>query len=120
MQCFRGASKGETNTQAKMNRSNNKDHSEGQDQGSDDLAIRESGFALSHQNTELNKRIGESDSRLQENQQRIQKIIAGALDTIITMDLAGIITGWNTQAERLFGWKSSEAIGQRHHSQAES
>ena len=33
-------------------------------------------------------------------------------DPVITMDLAGYITGWNEGAERLFGYSAEEAIGQ--------
>ncbi len=34
-----------------------------------------------------------------------------ALDAVVQMDAAGIIIGWNTQAEETFGWKREEAIG---------
>ncbi|MDP3785909.1 MAG: EAL domain-containing protein [Undibacterium sp.] len=33
-------------------------------------------------------------------------------ESVITMDLAGFILGWNLGAEKLFGYSSSEAIGQ--------
>jgi PAS domain S-box-containing protein len=34
-----------------------------------------------------------------------------ALDAIITMDSGGLITFWNTQSEKIFGWKGSEVLG---------
>ncbi len=34
-----------------------------------------------------------------------------ALDAVVQMDAAGIVTGWNTQAEEIFGWKREETIG---------
>ncbi len=33
-------------------------------------------------------------------------------EPVITMDLAGYVTGWNAGAERLFGYSEEEAIGQ--------
>ncbi len=39
------------------------------------------------------------------------EILDSALDAVITMDASGIITGWNPQAERVFGWSQREAIG---------
>ncbi|HYD96181.1 MAG TPA: EAL domain-containing protein [Noviherbaspirillum sp.] len=33
-------------------------------------------------------------------------------EPVITMDLAGYVTGWNEGAERLFGYTAAEAIGQ--------
>ena len=32
-------------------------------------------------------------------------------DSVITMDLAGFITGWNRGAERIFGYTAAEAVG---------
>jgi diguanylate cyclase (GGDEF)-like protein/PAS domain S-box-containing protein len=34
------------------------------------------------------------------------------IDPVITMDLAGYLTGWNSGAQSLFGYTSEEAIGQ--------
>jgi len=39
-------------------------------------------------------------------------IIDTALDAVITMDVQGTISSWNKQAEVVFGWSNSEAIGQ--------
>jgi len=50
---------------------------------------------------------------LLENQERMRQIIACALDAIITMSETGLITGWNPQAESIFGWSKDEALGQR-------
>ena len=48
---------------------------------------------------------------VQQNAQHINTIIETAHDAFIGMDLDGIITDWNTQAERMFGWRRHEAIG---------
>jgi PAS domain S-box-containing protein len=49
---------------------------------------------------------------LRESEERTRLIIEAALDAVITIDKTGAITGWNTQAESLFGWTRAEAIGQ--------
>jgi two-component system, sensor histidine kinase and response regulator len=38
-------------------------------------------------------------------------IVDNALDAVVSMDARGLITGWNAQAERTFGWTRKEAIG---------
>lgn len=49
---------------------------------------------------------------LEANEARIRKIVDIALDAVITIDERGLVTGWNPQAEQIFGWKSEEVIGQ--------
>jgi PAS domain S-box-containing protein len=49
---------------------------------------------------------------LRHSQERTQLIVESALDAVITMDNKGVVTGWNTQAERIFGWTRAEALGQ--------
>jgi PAS domain-containing protein len=48
---------------------------------------------------------------LRQNEERIRVIIETSLEAVITMDASGAITGWNPQAERVFGWAPSEALG---------
>lgn len=40
-------------------------------------------------------------------------IVDTAMDAIITTDAEGLITGWNSQAETIFGWSRQEVVGQR-------
>ena len=48
---------------------------------------------------------------LMESQERFRTIIETALDAVVQMDAEGIITGWNAQAEKIFGWPREEAVG---------
>jgi PAS domain S-box-containing protein len=48
---------------------------------------------------------------LRESEERIRSIIETSLEAVVTMDAAGAITGWNPQAERVFGWARSEVLG---------
>ena len=48
----------------------------------------------------------------QESERRTELIIENALDAVVSIDTRGIITGWNSQAERIFGWTKAEALGQ--------
>jgi PAS domain S-box-containing protein len=48
---------------------------------------------------------------VRENEHRIQTIIETAQDAFIGMDLQGNITDWNSQAEKMFGWRHDEIIG---------
>jgi PAS domain S-box-containing protein len=38
-------------------------------------------------------------------------IFENALDAVLLMDSKGFITGWNKQAEQIFGWSRDEAVG---------
>ena len=48
-----------------------------------------------------------------ESEKRIRLIIESSMNAIIIMDSYGIITDWNRRAELMFGWSSTDAIGQR-------
>jgi PAS domain S-box-containing protein len=55
----------------------------------------------------------DAEDALAASEETTRSIINAALDAVITMDASGLITGWNSQAERLFGWTADEAIGRR-------
>jgi len=42
---------------------------------------------------------------------RIDAVLENALDCVIGADARGLITSWNIQAEKTFGWSRQEAIG---------
>ncbi len=50
---------------------------------------------------------------MRESEQLARGIINTALDAFVQMDEHGMITDWNSQAEKIFGWTRSEAIGRR-------
>jgi len=76
------------------------------------------GRELEELNRTLEQRVGVRTHELakalatvQQNAQHINTIIETASEAFIGMDLDGIVTDWNTQAERMFGWRRHEAIG---------
>ena len=53
----------------------------------------------------------EAEASLRKSEAHTRRIVEMALDGFIGMDAAGVITDWNAQAERIFGWPRQEAIG---------
>ena len=57
----------------------------------------------------------EIEAALRESEQRLRwlaSIVESSDDAIVSKTLDGIITSWNSGAERVFGYSASEAIGQ--------
>ena len=48
---------------------------------------------------------------VQERELRLRAIFDSALDGLVIVDENSLITEWNTQAERMFGWKKDEVLG---------
>ncbi|MEW6369778.1 MAG: ATP-binding protein [Pseudomonadota bacterium] len=48
---------------------------------------------------------------VQASEQRVGAVIEAAQDAFVGVDLRGMITDWNSAAERMFGWKRSEVLG---------
>jgi two-component system sensor histidine kinase/response regulator len=57
------------------------------------------------------RRFSVQASALESSEQRYQQIVETALDAFVGMDASGKVTDWNAQAEKIFGWPRSEAIG---------
>ncbi|MBI4542932.1 MAG: PAS domain S-box protein [Gemmatimonadetes bacterium] len=57
------------------------------------------------------RRTGRSRPRRAGSEKRLEAILDAALDAVVSMDAAGVITSWNAPAEAMFGWPSSEAVG---------
>jgi two-component system cell cycle sensor histidine kinase/response regulator CckA len=54
-----------------------------------------------------------ADEIIRQREARLKLILEQALDAVITIDADGRITGWNPQAERIFGWAATEVLGRR-------
>jgi PAS domain S-box-containing protein len=52
-----------------------------------------------------------AEQALHGSEERTQQIIETALDAVISIDKNGVITGWSTHAQSLFGWNREEALG---------
>ena len=59
---------------------------------------------------ELNRR--RHQEVLQEGAERLKLILDSSLDAVVSMDEQGKITGWNPQAEAVFGWPRDAVIGE--------
>jgi PAS domain S-box-containing protein len=52
-------------------------------------------------------------SVLESSEEQLRLIFNAALDAVITMNAEGLVTNWNSEAEKTFGWSSQEALGRR-------
>lgn len=73
--------------------------------------LEELNRTLEHRVHERTHELASALATVQQNAQHINTIIETAHDAFIGMDLDGIVTDWNTQSERMFGWRRHEAIG---------
>jgi PAS domain S-box-containing protein len=60
---------------------------------------------------ERTSELGEALARARESQQRIATLIETAPHPFVGMDFEGRVTDWNSQAEKLFGWRRDEVLG---------
>ncbi|MEO8302347.1 MAG: PAS domain S-box protein, partial [Rhizomicrobium sp.] len=54
-----------------------------------------------------------SEEALAASEERTRLIVETALDAVVSIDRGGAITGWNAQAEKMFGWTWEEALGRQ-------
>ena len=76
-------------------------------------------WSTSHLRTEYQQAQQESswaraaEAALLQSQERTRAIVETALDALVTIDAAGVVTDWNGQASTIFGWSREQALGQR-------
>jgi two-component system, cell cycle sensor histidine kinase and response regulator CckA len=78
--------------------------------------LQEQALELEGQAAELQQQAAElelANEALVDAEGRLRGIVDSALDAIVTTDADSVITGWNHQAEVLFGWTAAEALGLR-------
>jgi PAS domain S-box-containing protein len=54
----------------------------------------------------------QSAMRVLASQRELRAIVETALDAVVTINAAGIVTGWSTRAAATFGWTIEQAMGQ--------
>jgi len=59
------------------------------------------------------QKLKETFKQLELSEARLRNIIFSALDAVVGMDDTGLITQWNPQAEKIFGFTEAEAIGKK-------
>lgn len=74
--------------------------------------VRDLNVSLERRVHERTAEMQEALERVTESEERIQMVIETAQDPFIGIDFDGCITEWNTQAEKLFGWKREEVLGE--------
>jgi two-component system cell cycle sensor histidine kinase/response regulator CckA len=62
---------------------------------------------------QLRETLEAANQKVVESQARLRATIDSALDAVVTAGADSVILEWNLQAERLFGWSASEAIGRK-------
>ncbi|USX25076.1 ATP-binding protein [Oxalobacteraceae bacterium OTU3CINTB1] len=80
--------------------------------------LRDAERELRDLNADLEMRISDRTRELtesmliaEESEAKLQTIVDTALDAVVRMNPEGHIVGWNTQAERIFGWSRDQALG---------
>jgi PAS domain S-box-containing protein len=54
-----------------------------------------------------------AEQALRTSEEETRRILETAQDAFVAIDGQGVITGWNRQAELMFGWARDEALGRR-------
>ena len=54
-------------------------------------------------------------AKLRDSEALMSATVNTALDAVLQMNAEGVISGWNNQAEKMFGWPPKEALGRKLH-----
>ncbi len=79
-----------------------------------ELMLAERAEKLEQMNEKLEEEISKKEQAqrlIEENADRLNKIIENALDAVVLMDAKGQVTFWNSQAKKIFGYSENEIIG---------
>ncbi|NVD97346.1 sensor histidine kinase [Massilia sp. BJB1822] len=74
--------------------------------------LNELNLTLERRVEQRTRELEQALTRVSANEQRVQTIIESAQDAFIAVDPQGRIIDWNSAAERMFGWRRSEVLGQ--------
>ncbi|MBP0600014.1 diguanylate cyclase [Herbaspirillum sp. LeCh32-8] len=66
-------------------------------------------LAAMHQ--QLEQKVVERTRELRKRESELTAVLENASDAFISLDGAGCVTGWNREAEVVFGWLATEALG---------
>jgi PAS domain S-box-containing protein len=55
--------------------------------------------------------IQEQTGALRQSEERVRAVLNSAMSAVLVFDIDGRITEWNVRAEKIFGWRPSEALG---------
>lgn len=78
-------------------------------------ALRDLNMTLEKRVEIRTEKLRQALATVQASERRVQTIIEAAQDAYVAVDPEGRITGWNTQAEMMFGWSKNEALGKPLH-----
>jgi PAS domain S-box-containing protein len=73
-------------------------------------ALSDTQARLRRHTQELEQIVLTRTATLQESEERTRLIVQNALDAVVTIDTDSMITGWNAQAEVIFGWSRQEVL----------
>ncbi len=68
-------------------------------------------YAVCAVSTDITER-KRAEEALRASEEHFRQIVSTAHDAFVAIDASGVITDWNPQAERTFGWSKQEAVGQ--------
>ena len=74
--------------------------------------LRQLNVSLERRVMERTAELQSSFERMDDSEARTRAVIETAQEPFIGMDFEGCITDWNPQAEKLFGWRADEALGE--------